>query len=67
MIHQVNIEGMTCGNCVQHVKKALLALPGVTTVEVDLASQSATLQGSAQPSREQIASALDAAGYALKT
>jgi copper chaperone len=34
----IPIQGMTCGGCVNSVKRALAALPGVSGVEVDLAS-----------------------------
>ena len=35
---QVNlsIEGMSCGNCVAHVKKALEGLPGVSPRSVEI-------------------------------
>lgn len=32
------VKGMTCGGCVNSVKRALSALPGVTAVEVELVS-----------------------------
>lgn len=32
----INIEGMVCGNCVMHVKNALMAVSGVTNVDVSL-------------------------------
>jgi len=45
---QLKIEGMTCGHCVMGVKQALAAVPGVQgTVEVDLASGRAKVDGSA--------------------
>ncbi len=39
----LNITGMTCEGCVEHVSRRLQAVPGVQTVEVDLTSQSATI------------------------
>lgn len=30
----INIEGMVCGNCVMHVKNALMDVSGVTNVIV---------------------------------
>ncbi len=32
------INGMTCANCVKHVREALEGVPGVSHAEVDLAS-----------------------------
>jgi copper chaperone CopZ len=56
---------MTCQNCVRHVTEALGALPGVRSAEVDLASGSASLEAERQISREELAAALDEAGYEL--
>ncbi|MHB1006016.1 MAG: heavy-metal-associated domain-containing protein [Chloroflexota bacterium] len=35
------VRGMTCGSCVAHVKRALLAVPGVKRATVDLMSNTA--------------------------
>lgn len=59
---QLKVGGMTCQNCARHVKEALLAVPDVTQVEVDLAAGQATVRGrrlAAAALREAIA----AAGY----
>ena len=37
----INIEGMVCGNCVMHVKNALMAVSGVTNVDVSLEKKTA--------------------------
>lgn len=42
------VTGMTCDHCVQAVTKEVAALPGVSGVEVDLATGSLRLE-SAQP------------------
>ncbi len=39
----LTITGMTCGNCVKHVRQALLSVTGVTDAEVDLATGNATV------------------------
>ena len=41
----LKISGMSCGACVGHVTKALQSAPGVQSAVVDLASQSARVQG----------------------
>jgi copper chaperone CopZ len=33
MVHQYQITGMTCGNCVAKVRSAMLMVPFVTEVE----------------------------------
>ena len=35
------IEGMHCGSCAKRIEKSVLKLPGVVSVEIDLASKSA--------------------------
>ncbi|GAA0499518.1 copper chaperone CopZ [Salinibacillus aidingensis] len=34
----LNVQGMSCGHCVQSVKGALESLDGVSSVEVDLST-----------------------------
>lgn len=38
----LSIEGMSCGNCVMHVRKALEALPGVSAEEVEIGRATVT-------------------------
>ncbi|HJU84686.1 MAG TPA: cation-translocating P-type ATPase [Holophagaceae bacterium] len=58
------VEGMTCASCVRRVEKALAAVPGVAAVQVNLASEEATVdfEGVAP---EALAQALEARGYHL--
>ena len=57
------VKGMTCGGCVRHVEKALKNTPGVTAVTVDLASATATVDGTA--TFEALAAQVSEAGYDL--
>ena len=41
----LKISGMSCGACVGHVTRALQSAPGVSSAVVDLATQSARVQG----------------------
>ena len=41
----LKITGMSCGACVSHVTKALESVAGVRTTSVDLASQTARVEG----------------------
>lgn len=61
----LKIEGMTCGHCVISVTKELSKLPGAKDVSVDLASQSAHLITDDSVTNEQLAEAVDEAGYKL--
>ena len=56
----LTIEGMMCAHCAAHVEKALNALPGVTA-QVDLASKTAVVTGSAGD--EALKQAVADAGY----
>jgi len=44
---ELAIEGMTCASCVGRVERALRAVPGVTDATVNLATERATVKGSA--------------------
>ena len=44
MTKTLKIEGMSCMHCVGAVTKALKAVSGVNSVEVDLESKSATVE-----------------------
>ncbi|MBH9576210.1 heavy metal translocating P-type ATPase [Inhella proteolytica] len=57
------IEGMTCASCVLHVEKALAAVPGVQSVSVNLATESAEVQG--QAAQAALVAAVEKAGYSV--
>ena len=57
----IEIEGMTCASCVARVQRALVAVPGVTGAQVNLASESARITGTATATT--LTAALDKAGY----
>ena len=59
---KMSVVGMTCGNCVRHVQKALESVPGVAAAEVDLDSETATVKGeNLEP--QALAAAVRVAGY----
>jgi len=58
------VGGMTCASCVRRVEKALAAVPGVSSVAVNLATEEASLE-SEGVAVETLAQALEARGYTL--
>ncbi len=60
------VQGMTCASCVAHVEKALAKVAGVERVAVNLATESAAVEGRALDP-QLLARAVDAAGYAVPT
>lgn len=61
MKKKINIEGMSCGHCVAHVKEALEELKGVSSVEVSLEGKNATIETTLD--NNILISAIDEAGY----
>lgn len=62
----LRISGMTCANCVHHVEKALRAAPGVKTAVVNLATETARVQGALGLSRSALVAAVKDAGYGVR-
>ncbi len=62
---QLPIEGMTCASCVGRVEKALAKLPGVESVSVNLATESAAVRTAPQVDAGVLAHAVEDAGYAV--
>lgn len=63
----VPIEGMTCASCVGRVERALARLPGVSSTQVNLATETATITVSDPPDPASIAKAVEDAGYRMGT
>ena len=62
----VPVQGMTCASCVAHVEKALARVAGVERVAVNLATESAAVEGHALDPQA-LARAVGAAGYSVPT
>ena len=56
------VTGMTCGHCAASVREEISAIPGVA---VDVASGAVEVTAKQPVTREQVAAAVDEAGYAL--
>ena len=59
----VRIEGMSCAHCVQHVKEALEAVPGVKSAEVSLKNKSAETEHAGTVTLAALKAAVEEAGY----
>jgi Cu+-exporting ATPase len=57
------VTGMTCASCVSHVEKALAGVPGVVSVNVNLASEKATVEYIDGTEVNQLRKAVKDAGY----
>jgi Cu+-exporting ATPase len=58
------VQGMNCNSCVERVQKAIRQLPGIASVQVDVASGDVAVEhepGKATP--EQIRQQITTAGY----
>ena len=60
------IEGMTCASCVRRVEKAISAVPGVASANVNLATERATVQFTGASDTHGVLRAIEKAGYAPK-
>ncbi|OYD80871.1 heavy metal translocating P-type ATPase [Azospirillum brasilense] len=59
----IGISGMTCASCVGRVEKALLRLPGVTNVSVNLATERARVAFAGDPDPRAVAEAIENVGF----
>ena len=59
------VVGMTCGHCVSAVTEEVTPVPGVTAVDVDLASGRLTVTSDQPVDDGAVRAAVDEAGYEL--
>jgi copper chaperone len=57
------VAGMTCGHCVSSVTEEVSAVPGVTGVDIDLATGRVSLDSDGPVDDAAIAAAVAEAGY----
>ncbi|WP_134678389.1 heavy metal translocating P-type ATPase [Paracoccus ravus] len=60
---RLHIQGMSCASCSARVEKALLAMPGVHSANVNLATGTAAISHSPALSAGELADAVSAKGY----
>jgi copper chaperone len=61
------VKGMTCGHCVSSVTEEVTEIPGVTGVEVDLATGLVTVGSDGPIDGAAVAAAVKEAGYEVVT
>ena len=59
------VVGMTCGHCVNAVTEEVSVVPGVTTVDVDLASGGLTVTSTEPVDDDAVRAAVEEAGYSV--
>ena len=59
------VAGMTCDHCAMAVNQELSTLPGVREVQVNLATGDVTVSHDQPLDQQQVAAAVDEAGYQL--
>jgi len=59
------VVGMTCGHCVSAVTEEVSQVPGVSAVDVDLASGGLTVTSEAPVDETAVRAAVEEAGYAV--
>ena len=61
----VTVSGMSCGHCATSVREELTEIPGVRSVDVDLASGNVTIGSDTVVEADAIRMAVEDAGYQL--
>lgn len=61
----VTVTGMSCGHCATSVREEVSGIPGVTAVDVDLASGKLVIDTAHEVEADAIKSAVEEAGYRL--
>ncbi|MFI5489135.1 heavy-metal-associated domain-containing protein [Micromonospora echinaurantiaca] len=59
------VTGMTCGHCVNSVSDEVARIPGVSEVQVNLASGAVTVTSEQPVDHAAVRAAVDEAGYQL--
>ena len=63
MTTELKITGMTCQNCVRHVREALQGVPGVQSADVNLEAGRAKVEHGPETQPQQLVEAVVEEGY----
>ncbi len=63
MVYQIKVENVKCNGCAQTIKSGLSRLPGVESVDVDIAKGVIYIEAQAQVTRESMIDKLHHMGY----
>jgi copper chaperone CopZ len=61
----ITVTGMTCEHCEKAVRAEISAIPGVSQVDVDVASGEVRILAEPSPERATLRAAVEEAGYQL--
>ncbi|MGW5716327.1 heavy-metal-associated domain-containing protein [Amycolatopsis sp. NPDC003865] len=61
--HGYTVSGMSCGHCAQSVTEELTGLPGVTEVDVDVATGRVIVRAETALAEDDVRGAVDEAGF----
>ncbi len=64
-IETYTVIGMTCGHCVSSISTEVGSVPGVTAVDVDLATGKVTITSERPVGCDAVREAVEEAGYSL--
>jgi copper chaperone len=64
--HGYTVSGMSCGHCAQSVTEELTGLPGVTEVDVDVATGRVVVRAEAALAEEDVRAAIGEAGFSYE-
>lgn len=63
MVQEFTVLDMTCGGCASSVRKAVSRLPGVTSVDTDVARNQVRVEAAEEVAPATIVAAINKAGY----
>ena len=64
-VNSIMVTGMTCEHCATAVRAEISRLPGVTDVDVNVASGEVRIAGEALPDDAALRAAIETAGYEM--
>lgn len=67
MTQTLHIDGMMCGHCEAHMRRALEALPGVTVQRISHSDGIAVIETAAPVSETILQQTVSGAGYTLRS